>query len=58
MVFYLKGGDVGLGLIVVNVVFVNWTNDMTIVFFYSIFQTSARFFYVRKVVIFSEQNHL
>ena len=48
----LKWGDVGLKVFVQNAVFVNCTGDMTIVFFYSIFQTSAGFSCVRKVAIF------
>ena len=39
-------------MVVGNAVFINCTGDMAIVFFYSIFQTSAGFFYVRKVAIF------
>ena len=41
LVCYLKVGDVGSGVIVGNTAFVNCTGDMTIAFFYSIFQTSA-----------------
>ena len=33
-------------------VFVNCTGDITIVFFYSIFQTSAGFSYIRNVAVF------
>ena len=32
--------------------FINYTGDMTVVFFYFIFQTSAGFSYARKVAIF------
>ena len=35
-VCFCKVGDVGLGMVVGNVVFVNCTGDMTIVFFYYI----------------------
>ena len=35
-----------------NVVFVNCTGDVTVVFFYTIFQTTAGFSYKRKFVIF------
>ena len=52
LVYYLEVGDVGLGAVVRNVVLVNCTGDMTIVFFYSIFQTSAGFSYVRKAAMF------
>ena len=41
LVCYLEVEDVGSGLVVGNTVLVNCTGDMTIVFFYSIFQTSA-----------------
>ena len=34
---YLEVGDVGSGVVVGNDVYVNYTGDMTIVFFYSIF---------------------
>ena len=33
LVYYLEVGDVGSGLVVGNAVFVNYTGDMTIVFF-------------------------
>ena len=36
LTYYLKVGDVCLGMVVGNVMFVNYTSDM-IVFFYSIF---------------------
>ena len=49
LVYYLEVEDVGSGEFVGNVMFVNCTKDMTIVFFYSIFQTSAGFSYARKV---------
>ena len=52
LVYYLEVRDVGYGVIAGNDMFVNCTDDMTIVFFYSIFQTSAGFSYVRKIVIF------
>ena len=52
LVYYLEVGDVGFGVVVGNAVFVNCTGYMTTVFFYSIFQTSAEFSYIRKVVIF------
>ena len=44
-------GDVGLGVVVGNGVFVNCTGDRTNVFFCSIFQTSAGICYIRKVAI-------
>ena len=52
LVYYPEVGDVGMGLVVGNAVFVNCTGDMTIVFFYSVFKTSAGFSNVRKVAIF------
>ena len=52
LVYYLEVGDVCSGVVVGNAVLVNCTGDMTIVFLYSIFQTSAGFSYVRKVAIF------
>ena len=45
-------GDVCTGVVVGNVVFVDCNVNMTIVFFCSIFQTSAGFSYVRKVANF------
>ena len=51
-VYYLEVGHVGFGIVVGNDVFVNSTAFMTIVFFYSIFQISAGFSYVWKLVIF------
>ena len=48
----LKQEDVGSGMVVGNAVFVSCTGDMTIGFFFSIFQTSAGFSYIRKVAIF------
>ena len=45
-------------MLVRNAVYVTFTSDMTIVFFYSIIQTSAGFFYLRKVTISSGQNLL
>ena len=53
LVYYFKVGDVGFGVVVGNAVFINCTDDLTIVFFYSIFQTSAGFSYVRKIAIFT-----
>ena len=44
-------GDVGLGVVVGNAVYVSCNGHMTIVFFYSIFQTSAGFTCVRKVAV-------
>ena len=52
LVNYLEVGATGLRVVVGDVVFVNCTGDMTITFFYSIFQTSAGFSYVRKVAVF------
>ena len=52
LVYYLAVGDIDSGVVVGNVVFVNWPGHMIIVFFYSIFQTSAGFTCVRKVAIF------
>ena len=52
LVYYLEVGYVGWGVVIVNAVFVNCNGDMTNLFFYSIFQTSVVFFYVRKVAIF------
>ena len=43
---YLEVGDVGSGMLVGN------TGNMTIVYLYSIFQTSAGLSYVRKIAIF------
>ena len=39
LVCYLEGEDFGSGLVVGNVVYVKCMGDMTIVFFYPIFQT-------------------
>ena len=39
-------------MVVGNAVFANCTGDMTIVFFFSIFQTFTGFSYVTKVAIF------
>ena len=52
LVFYLEVGDVGSGMVVGSTVFVNCTGDMTIVFFYSIFQISDGFSYVRNLADF------
>ena len=52
LVYYFEVGDVGLGVLVENAVHVNCTGDMIIVFFYSIFQTSTRFSYVKKVAMY------
>ena len=52
LVCYLEVGDVGSGMFVGNTVFVNYTGDMIIVFFYSIFQNSSGISYVGKVTIF------
>ena len=51
LVYYLEVGEFGLGWLL-DILFVNCTSDMTIVFFYSVFQTSAGFSYVRKGCIF------
>ena len=52
LVCYPEVGDVGIGVGVGNSVYVNCTGDMTIVLFYSIFQTSAGFSHVWKVATF------
>ena len=52
LVYYLEVGNVGSGVVLRSAVYVNLTGDMTIVFFYSIFQTSAGFSYVRKDAVF------
>ena len=57
LVCYLEVIDDGLEVVVGNAVFVNCTGDITNLFFYSIFQTSDGFFYVRKVSYFSGQDH-
>ena len=49
LVYYHEVGDIGLGVVAGNAVFVKCTGSMTIVFFYSIFQASAGISYVRKV---------
>ena len=48
LVYYPEVEDLGLEVVVGNAVYVNCTGDMTTVFLYSIFQTAAGFFYVRK----------
>ena len=52
LVNYFEMEDIGSGMVDGNAVFVNCTSEIIIVFFYSIFQTSAGFSYVRKVEIF------
>ena len=52
LVYYLEVGDVGLGVVIGNTVFVNCTGDMTIVFFYSVIRIPAGFSFVRKVTIY------
>ena len=52
LIYYPEVGDVSSGLVVGKVMFVYCTGDMTIVFFYSMFQTSAGFSYMRKVALF------
>ena len=51
-VYYLEVRIGGPRVVVGNAVYVNCTGEMTTVFFSSIFQTSAGFFYARKVAIF------
>ena len=46
LVFYLEVGDVGSGMVVENIVLVNCTSNVTVVYFYSNFQTSAELSYV------------
>ena len=48
----LEVADVGLRVVVGNAVFVNCTGHITIVFFYSIFQTFVGFCYLIKVTDF------
>ena len=52
LIYYLEVGYFGIGVVILNVVFVNCTGDMSIMFLYSIFQTSAGISCVRKVAIF------
>ena len=52
LVYYFEVGDVGLWTAVGNAVYVNYTGDITIVFFYSVLQTSTGFSSVRNAVIF------
>ena len=52
LLYYLEVGDVGLGMIIGNAVYVNCTGVITFVFYYSIFQTSPAFSYVEEVAIF------
>ena len=52
LIYYLELGNVGSGVVVGNTVFVICIGDVTIVFFYPIFQTPDGFFYVRMVAIF------
>ena len=56
LVYYLQVGDYGSGMVVGNVVFVNCTGVMTIVFFYCIFQVSAGFSCVSKVFHIQKTN--
>ena len=51
LVYYLEVGDIGSGVLAENAVFVNFTSDINIVLFYSFFQTSAGFSYIREVAI-------
>ena len=51
MAYSLEVGDVGSGVFIGNAVYINCTGDITITFFYSIFQASVGFSYVGKVVI-------
>ena len=52
LIYYHEVEDVASGLVVGNATFLNCAGYITIVFFYSIFQTSAGFSYVRKVANF------
>ena len=52
LVYNLKLEDVGSRVVVGNTVHVNCTDNMTSVFFFSIFQTSAEFSCERKDTIF------
>ena len=52
LVYYIEMGNVSSWVVVGNAVFVNCTGDMAVMFFYSIFQTSAGFCCIRKVAIF------
>ena len=52
LVYYLEVGDVGLVMVIGKTVLVDYSGDVTIVFFYSTFETSAGFSYVGKVAIF------
>ena len=52
LVNYFEMEDIASGVVDGNAVFVNCTSEMIIVSFYSGFQTSAGFSYVRKVEIF------
>ena len=51
-VCYLEVGDVGSGMVVGYIVFLNCTGDVTVVFFNSIFQKSSGLSYAGKVTIF------
>ena len=51
LVYYLEVEDVGSGMVVGNAGFVNCTDDITTVSFYSILQTSAGFSYVKKASV-------
>ena len=52
LAYYLEVGDIGSGMGVGQFVLVNCTSDVTVVFFDSIFQTSAGLYYVGKVTTF------
>ena len=52
LVYYLEVGDVCPWMVVGHTVLVNCTGDVTVVFFNSIFQTSAGLSNVEKVTIF------
>ena len=56
-IYYLELGDIGSGVVVGNAEYINHIVDITIVFFYSVFQVSARFSCVQKVAIFFWQDH-
>ena len=52
LVYYLEVADVGSEMVVGHTLLVTCTGDVTVVFFNSIIQTSARLSYVGKVTIF------
>ena len=58
LIYYLEVGNVGSGVIDGNAVYVNWTGDMAIVLFHSIFQTSAELFHARTVTFWQDHFRL